>query len=914
MTQPQIIAASSQSDAQDLLSAPRRDLEAFLRPSAVAVVGATETIGSVGRTLLWNLIATPFGGTVFPINPKRTSVLGIRAYPNFESLPAPADLAVIATPAASVPGVIEECVRTGVKAAIIISAGFREVGPPGIELERRIQGARANSALRIVGPNCLGVMSPRTGLNATFAAGMPRAGRVGLVSQSGALLTAILDRSVSDNVGFSAVVSLGSMLDVGWGDWIDYLGDDPNTSSIIIYMESVGDARTFLSAARAVALRKPIIVLKAGRTEAAAKAAASHTGALAGSDEVLEAAFRRVGVLRVHSIGDLFDMADVLGKQPRPAGPRLTIITNAGGPGVLATDVLIAGGGQLAALPPALVDRLNQILPPAWSHSNPIDVLGDAGPDRYAQVLQAAGENVESDGLLVILTPQAMTDPVMTADKLRPLAHLLEKPILASWMGGAGVEAGRAILARAGIPLFDFPDEAVRAFLYMWRYSYNLRGLYETPSLVSDGDLESSSKRAAAIVESVRTSGRTLLTEWESKELMAAAGIPTVETRVATSAEQAAREADALGYPVVVKLNSHTITHKTDVGGVVLNLMDRASVKHAFDRIQQNVAEKAGIEHFAGVTVQRMLSTAGYELIVGSSIDAQFGPVILFGAGGQLVEVFADRALALPPLNTTLARRLMEQTKVFVALSGVRGRRSVDLNALDNLLVRFSQLILEQPWIKEIDINPLLASEVQIVALDARVVLHSADHDPTTLPRPVIRPYPSQYSSVAELAGGESLTIRPIRPEDEPLLVQFHQTLSEQTVYARYSQQLSIDRRTAHERLSRVCFVDYDREIALVAERNDADSMRQIIAVARLVRLTDPRRAEMALVVSDAFQRQGIGGRLLQRLIDVARTERIGRMVAYLHADNRGMKRLCERFGFSLSEDQGTLVATLQIH
>jgi acetyltransferase len=862
---------------------------------------------------LWNLISTPFGGTVFPVNPKRPSVLGIQAYPNLSALPAPADLAVIATPAPSVPAVIAECVRAGVKGAIVISAGFREVGPTGVEFERQLVAARGDSPLRIIGPNCLGVMSPRTGLNATFAAGMSRPGNVGFISQSGALLTAILDWSALENVGFSAVVSLGSMLDVGWGDWIDYLGDDPNTTSIIVYMESVGDARAFLSAARAVALRKPIIVLKAGRTEAAAKAAASHTGALAGSDEVLEAAFRRVGVLRVHTIGDLFDMAEVLSKQPRPEGPRLTIITNAGGPGVLATDKLIAGGGQLAMLPPAIVESLNKTLPSAWSHANPIDVLGDAPPDRYAETLRLAAQNPESDGLLVILTPQAMTDPVMTAEKLRPHARSLGKPVVASWMGGSGVAAGRSILSGAGIPLFDYPDEAVEAFLYMWRYSYNLRGLYETPSLVADDIEQAGRRRATEIITAVRNAGRTLLTEAESKQLLAAAGIPTIETRVATSAAEAVRHAGEIGYPVVVKLHSLTITHKTDVGGVLLDLPDAQAVERAFQEIKASVSGNAGPEHFGGVTVQPMVKMTGYELIVGSSVDPQFGPVLLFGAGGQLVEVFRDRSLALPPLNTTLARRMMEQTKVYTALKGVRGRGPVDLAALESLLVRFSQLVIEQPWIKELDINPLVAGEERLLALDARVVLHTADSDPAGLPRPVIRPYPDQYTTSSRVADGQEITIRPIRPEDEPLLIQFHRTLSERTVYARYSQYLSLDQRSAHERLSRVCFVDYDREMALVAERKDTDGGRQIVAVARLVRLVNPANAELALVVSDVFQRRGIGARLMEELIQVARQEHIACLIAYVRVDNRGMTRLCERFGFTIAEDEDMLVATLSI-
>jgi acetyltransferase len=619
-------------------------------------------------------------------------------------------------------------------------------------------------------------------------------------------------------------------------------------------------------------------------------------------------------VLRAGSIADLFDMSEVLSKQPRPAGPRLTIITNAGGPGVLATDALIANGGKLAPLSPAMLQALNESLPPYWSHANPIDILGDAGPDRYAQTLQVASQSPDSDGLLVILTPQAMTDPVMTAEKLRPFARSLGKPVLASWMGGSSVAAGRAILAGAGIPIFDYPDDAIRAFLYMWRYSYNLRGLYETPSLVTGPTGESGRARVTEIIDGARRSGRTILTEVESKQLLAAAGIPTVETLVALTEDQAVAHAESIGFPVVLKLHSQTITHKTDVGGVVLNLSNAQAVRQAFARIRQSVTERAGLEHFGGVAVQKMVTRFGYELIVGSSVDPQFGPVILFGAGGQLVEVFRDRALALPPLNTTLARRMIEQTQVSVALGGVRGRQPIDRAAIERLLVRFSQLVVEQPWIAEMDINPLLAGEDQLLALDARVVLHPPDADPKRLPKSVIRPYPEQYVTRVTLAGGETMTIRPIRPEDEPLLVHFHKTLSDRTVYARYSQYLSIDQRSAHERLSRVCFVDYDREIALVAERGEPDSAdRQVVAVARLVRMSAPADAELALVVSDSFQHQGLGTHLMRQLIQVARQERIGRLIAYLHADNRGMRRLCEQFDFSIMEDQGTIVARLEI-
>ena len=474
--------------AHDILGRRRQPLEVFFRPQTVAVIGATEKPGSAGRTVLTNLIGSPFGGTVFPVNPKRSVVLDIEAYPNVQAVPAPVDLAVIVTPAVTVPAIIGDCVAAGVKGAIIISAGFKETLPAGAELERQIRERLKGSQMRVVGPNSLGVMSPRTGINATIAAGMGRPGNVGLVSQSGALLTAILDWSLGGNVGFSALVSVGSMLDVGWGDVIGYLCDDPHTHSIVLYMESIGDARSFLSAAREVALRKPVIVLKAGRTEVAARAAASHTGSLTGSDEVLNAAFRRCGVLRVDSIADLFYMADVLSKQPHVQGPHLTIVTNAGGPGVLATDALIACGGQLAPLAGGTLAALNDMLPPEWSHHNPVDILGDAGPERYSQAVQYAAENPYSDGLLVILTPQALTDPTQTAEHLKSYAKTTGKPLFASWMGGAGVQAGIDILNRAGIPTFPYPDTAARAFCYLWRYSDNLAGLYETPTLAGNAE------------------------------------------------------------------------------------------------------------------------------------------------------------------------------------------------------------------------------------------------------------------------------------------------------------------------------------------------------------------------------------------------------------------------------------------
>jgi acetyltransferase len=887
--------------AHDVLRVEGHPLDPIFWPKTVAVVGATERQGSVGRSVLWNLLSSPFGGTVFPINPNRPSVLGIRAYRDLREMPERPDLVVVSTPAATVPGILREAVDLGVPSGIVISAGFKEHGEAGRELERQIAEI-IRGKMRLIGPNCLGVMNPIGGLNATFASAMARPGNVAFISQSGALCTAVLDWSLRELVGFSGFVSIGSMLDVDWGDLIDYFGHDARTDSIVIYMESVGDARSFLSAAREVALSKPVIVIKAGRSAAAAKAAASHTGSLTGSDEVLDAAFRRVGVLRVESIADIFYMAEVLAKQPLPCGPRLAILTNAGGPGVLATDALVARGGELAQLSPESMAAYDSFLPPHWSHNNPIDILGDADPERYAKALEIAAKDPGIDGMLVVMTPQGMTKPTQIAEQLRPYARSTGKPLLASWMGGAEATGGEEILNRAGIPTFPFPDTAVKAFTYMWRYAYNLKGLYETPTLRREESLDRA--RADAIVKRVRDAGRTLLTEYESKQLLAAYGIPSVRTEVAETSREADRIAAEIGYPVAVKLHSETITHKTDVGGVQLNLKNAEQVRLAFDEIRRLVEEKKGPGHFLGVTVQPMAKLDGYELIIGSSMDAQFGPVLLFGAGGQLVEVAKDSALALPPLNSTLARRMMEQTRIYTALQGVRGRRPVDLAALEDLLVHFSELVVEQPWIKEIDINPLLASPDRLLALDARVVLQDAATPEENLPRPAIRPYPAQYAGEWTMKDGSPVTIRPIRPEDEPLIIKFHEKLSERSVYMRYFQPMKLSTRTAHERLTRICFIDYDREMALVAERRDpASGEGEILGVVRLSKIHGTDAAELAVVILDEFQHLGLGTELVRRNIDVARAERLKRVIANILPENFEMRAVCQKLGFLLEEN-----------
>ena len=899
------IAPPKLERVHDILRERRPALEMMLAPRSVAVIGATETEGSVGRTLMENLKAGNFGGTLIPVNPRRRRVFGITAFPRISAAQHAVDLAVVATPAPTVPALIGECVEAGVKGAIIISAGFEECGQAGRELEKQVLKELRGSKMRIIGPNCLGVMRPRIALNATFAADMALPGSVGFISQSVGLCTAILDWGLREKVGFSAFVSVGSMLDVNWGDLIYYLGDDPSTKSIVIYMESIGNARSFLSAAREVALTKPIIVIKVGRSEAASKAAASHTGSLTGNDEVLDAAFRRVGVLRVNTIPELFNMAEVLAKQPRPRTPRLVIVTNAGGPAALATDMLVTGGGQIAQLSRESFDAFNKLLPAHGSRNNPVDLLGDAGAERYAKALEIVSKDPNNDGVLVILTPQAMTEPTATAEQLKRFAKFNGKPILASWMGGDQVRVGEEILNNAGIPTFPYPDTAMRAFAYMWRYADNLRSLYETPAVGADSDNQFAKRsQVAKIIRTARRGKRTLLTEVQSKEILAAYGISVVETHIAFSEEEAVKLAESIGSSVVLKVYSATITHKTDVGGVKLNLRGAGAVRRAYRQIQLAVTKHNRGEDFLGVTVEPMIAFDGCELILGSRLDPQFGPVLLFGAGGPLVEVFKDRALALPPLNATLARRVIEQTRIFAALKGVRGRGPADLAALDQLLVRFSQLVAEQRWIKEIDINPLVASASGLIALDARMVLHSAEAREDELPRPGIRPYPSQYVARCRLRDNTIAILRPIRPEDEPLMIEFHKTLSEQSVRFRYFSLLKLETRIAHERLTRICFNDYDREIALVIDyKNPQTARHEILGVGRLSKLHGLDEAEWAIIISDQWQGHGLGTKLLRLLVEIGRKEKLSRIFAHILPDNSVMQHVSKKVGFKLHFD-----------
>lgn len=878
--------------SQNYTATPANPLNAIFAPKSIAVIGAKDDVGSVGRTLLLNLYAEHFDGVIYPVNPKRDQVLGKKSYRSIGDIAHPIDLAIIVTPAHTVPNLIKECRKASVKGIIIISAGFKELGPEGQKLEDQILTEVQQTPIRIIGPNCLGLMNPHTKLNASFAKGMALPGNIAFISQSGAMCTAVLDWSLAERIGFSAFVSIGSMIDVNWADLIRYFGSDPNTQSILMYMETIGEARNFLSAAREIALDKPLIIIKPGRSQEAARAAASHTGSLTGSDEVFDAALQRVGVLRVNSISELFHMAQTLGKQPRPKGPRLHIVTNAGGPAVLATDQAVLSGAKVEPLHKETIEKLNNILPSAWSHSNPVDILGDASSDRYAQTLNVLADDAHSDGILVVLSPQDMTEPTKTAEAMRHLSKS-SKPILASWMGGAFVKGGIDVLQHSSIPTFHYPDDAAWSFATMWRYNENLQSLYETP-LFTKQSIPLHIMQAHHIVERVRKEKRTLLSEYESKQVLASYAIPTVETVIATREEEALHEASRIGFPIVLKLFSHTITHKSDIGGVKLNLQTLDDVKEAFRAIKN-----AAGPDFDGVSVQPMIKSKGIELIIGSSCDPQFGPVLLFGAGGTMVEVFRDRALDFPPLNNTLSRRMMQKTKIYEALKGFRGQKSVPLDKLEELLVAFSIMIANEPWIKECDINPLLATPDGFIALDARIVLHEPDMNENELPKLACRPYPVQYVTHQRLRDDVEIVVRPICPEDEPALISFHQALSDESVRQRYFEFKTLSERTRHERLVRICCSDFDRNITIVAhKKNDAS----VMGVARLSREPISSHGDIKMIISDAHHKKGLGTILLSNLISIASKEAIKTLSATVLTENKGMLHLLEKAGFNLAQ------------
>jgi acetyltransferase len=812
------------------------------------------------------------------------------------------DLAVLCTPAPTIPEIVRECGNAGTRGIIIISAGFKEIGEEGKALENSILEVKERyEGMRILGPNCLGIIVPSRNMNVSFAHAMPKDGDVAVISQSGALCTSILDWAMEEDIGFSYFVSIGNMLDIDFGDLVDYFGEHPNTDSMVLYIESISDAREFMSASRAFTRTKPVVAYKSGRFIESAQAATSHTGAMTGEDVVYDAAFRRAGIVRVFDIDDVFDSAELLALVEPPAGERLAIVTNAGGPGVMTTDILISLEGRLAKLAPETTEKLNEFLPAFWSHQNPVDVLGDAPPERIARATKVVLSDPGVDAVLVILTPQAMTDPTGTAVEIGIIAHSAEKPILTAWMGGLKVREGITILNRAKIPTYNTPEQAVRAFMHLVSYKRNQEVLYETPRNVPIRFTFDRIKIRERL-EYLFSQGETLLSEIDSKKLLEAYGIPVVTTRIASSADEATTIAGEIGYPVVLKIFSPDITHKTDVGGVVLNLKNRGEVLDAFETMTRTAREKMPHAQIEGVTVQRMVDlTNGFELILGTKKDITFGSTIMVGMGGITAELFHDRALELPPLNERLARRMLDSLKSAPLLHGYRGRPGADMDKLLEVLIRFSYLVADYPEISELDINPLLVTEKEVVALDARVIIDSSIVGQTLPPYShlAICPYPEEYERPARLADKTPVILRPIKPEDIPLWRELLDTFSEETIRFRFLHPI---REITHDMAARYCFIDYDREIGIVAETEERNK-KTLLGVGRLIIDPDRKTAEFTVAVGDPHQGRGAGSLLVDHCVEIARHRRIKEISTRMLPDNEIIIKMFQRRGFSLSRE-----------
>ncbi|HHH52391.1 MAG TPA: bifunctional acyl-CoA synthetase/GNAT family N-acetyltransferase [Bacteroidetes bacterium] len=872
-------------------------------PKTVAIFGATNKVESVGYAVMNNMVGSGFEGVVYPINPKRKSVFGIKAYKNLKDTNDQIDLAVIATPARTVPGIVEQCGEYGVGGIVIISAGFLEAGEEGKKMVKKIKELGKKYKIRIIGPNCLGIIRPHNKLNVSFANKMALPGNIAMISQSGALLTAILDWSITEKVGFSHFISIGSMIDVGFGDLIDYLDSDPNTSSIIIYMESMTNAKNFISAARSFSRNKPIFVLKAGKSSQGAKVALSHTGTLAGSEKAFEAAFKRAGIVSVDTVDQLFNGAQALAKQHRPKGNRLAVVTNAGGPGVLATDLLIKLGGELAPLSDKAHQELNKILPPMWSHNNPVDVLGDASEIEYGAATEILLQEKDVDAVLVILTPQSMTDPAAIARKIVEVSEKYDKTVLASWMGSEDVKTGHIILDNGNIPTFLTPEKAVITFMDMYKYSKNLKELYETPAEIPS-QFKPDIKKSRKLIDSVIADNRFVLDETEAKSLLDYFQIPVTKNKLVTSAEEAEKVSEEIGFPVVMKITSPDILHKTDAGGVYVGVKSKEEAKENFTKIIESAKKYKPDANIHGVMIEQMIDKK-YELIIGAKKDPLFGPVLIFGMGGVAVEVFKDLNMGIPPLNMALAERIIEGTKIYKLLKGYRGMPGVDLKSIQFLLYKFAYLVMDFPEIKEIDINPFAVDEKSGVVLDAKIVLDEEAIKNNVKPYEhlVIAPYPSQYISHDKLNNGLDVTIRPIKPEDEPLEREMFSNFSKQTQYFRF---FGYIKDVTHDMLTRYTQIDYEREMALIGEIEERGK-RKMIGVARIVNDHGNESAEFAIVVADPWQGLGLGSKLMDKVISISTSHGIKKIYASVLKANETMVKMFRERGFTFkSVDMNT--------
>jgi acetyltransferase len=889
---------------------PAENLEKMFSPSSVALIGASEKEGSVGRMIMENL-RKGFEGSLYPVNPRRDSVLGLTCVKSVTDLPEPVDLAIIATPSSTVPGIVEECGIRGIPAAIIISAGFRETGPDGIALEKKIAETGKKYGIRILGPNCLGIIVPSLALNASFADQMPERGTIALISQSGALATSILDWSMASRVGFSSFVSLGNMTDVNFGDLIDYFGQDPETRSILMYIESIRDARNFMSAARGFARTKPIIAVKSGKFARSAQAAASHTGSLTGENSVYDAAFQRVGITRVDEIQELFDISKILETQSPPRGPRLAIITNAGGPGIMATDSLLERGGELSEFSEETIQKLGQHLPAHASKVNPVDIIGDADVERYEDAIRIVHDDCNVDGILVIYTPQGEASPTTLASAISRLARTSSKPIIVSFIGGLKVGPGLQMLHEEDIPAYSSPEQAVRSYMYMYQYSRNLKQLYETPEELPT-QAAPLKYHLKALISGVARAGRKILTEEESKKFLETYGIEVAETEVARTPDAAAAICKRIGFPVVMKIHSPDITHKSDCNGVVVGVKTGEDVKRVFEEITFRANTHHPDAVIDGVVVQRMVTGIDLELILGCKKDPIFGPTIMFGRGGTGVELYRDVAVGFPPLNRVLSRMLMEQTKVNTLLKGYRGRSPSNMKLLEEYLVRFSQLVIDFPEIVEIDVNPLAVVDQDFVALDARIAIDPdlalSEVEPHS--HLVFEPYPSKYVESWIMGDGRSVTLRPIRPEDEPLEFALFETFSPETFQYRF---FGPPRKVTHEEMVRYTNIDYLREMAIIAELVE-EGERKMIGVGRLIIDPDGDSGEFAVVIGDPWQGLGLGKKLIDRIIGVASDRKLSSIYGLIQSDNQRMTHICKDMGFEVKvEDATTSLARLRL-
>ena len=887
------------------------NLGSLLRPKTVALLGASPVPGKVGQVLGHNLLEQ-FQGVIQFVNPKHREIDGHPCWPDVASLPQAPDLAVICTPATGVPDLIRQLGERGTRAAVVVSAGFGESGSTGEALQQQLLEVARPFGMRIVGPNCIGMLSPGIGLNASFSHSPAPPGNLAFITQSGALLAAVLDWARPRGIGFSHMISLGDMADVDFADLLDYLAGDASTHAILLYIEGIKNSRRFMSAARAAARVKPVIVVKSGRHEAAAKAAATHTGALAGADAVYDAAFRRAGMLRVPDLGALFDAADILSLQKPPTGGRLAILTNGGGMGVLAMDALADAGGEPVPLSAETLKALDAVLPATWSHGNPVDIIGDADGTRYRAALDVLLHCPEVDAVLTLYCPTGVSDPNEVASSVAVMAKAGRKPVFTSWVGGEAVAAARQLLLARSVPTFDTPEAAVRAFVYLDTYRRNQQLLMETPPSLP-AEFKPDLPEARRIIEAVLAEGREWLDEVESKTLLDCYRIPTVTTRLAADPDEAAQMASGFSGPYVLKIISPTLTHKSDVGGVELNLPDPESVRRAATVMRAKVAQQRPDAQIKGFSVQSMVRRpAAVELIAGIVTDRQFGPVVLFGQGGTAVEVIADKALALPPLNLRLAAEMMRETRVYKLLEGYRANPPADVDAVALTLVKLAQLAADLVDVVELDINPLLADAEGALALDARVRVARATGDAAA--RLAIKPYPQELETRLTAGDGRKLLLRPIMPEDEPALARNFEMLSPEEIRQRFHVPMKAFPHTLAARLTQI---DYDREMALVLVQEGIPGKAEIEGVVRLAADPDGGRAEFALLVRKAYAGVGLGSQMLAQLVDYARRRGIGELFGIVLTDNTAMRGLCRKAGFTeaqIPEEPGVVRVSLPLH